>query len=178
MNSKAIIISGCVSATALAGAFLAGQSTTPSQPVAIPPSVVESSSGNEEVTEQADVADTSSRTADADAEVVRQDLTRSPVVITAPALAFEFDRNEVAANDKYADRVIRIMGSIYSIDDADQYGNPPVAWLQTEVYAGKVGVVIPRDEAATLRKYQSAAFDCYGAEKRFRVLAKDCTIAQ
>lgn len=183
MNAKAIVIGGCVSAIALATAFVAGQSITPPRPVVIPPSVVaQAVSDGDAPADQseriAEITDTAARTADADAEVVREDLARPPISIMAPALAFEFERNEVAANNKYGDRRVRITGAVYSIDDADRFGNPPVAWLQTDAYAANVGAIISRDQAATLQKYRGATFDCLGAEKEFRILAKACTVAQ
>lgn len=170
-----------MSASALAAAFVAGQAST-AKPEKVPSITPVAVGRGAEVFESAQVdaiaepMDTSARTADADAEARQQDLARASIIVMAPALALEFERNEVAANDKYADRKITITGSVYAIDDADQFGNPPIAWLQTDAYSAKVGAIISRDQAATLQKYRGVTLDCLGAQKRFRVIAKECVI--
>jgi hypothetical protein len=88
---------------------------------------------------------------------------QKPSAISAKQLLSEYQANEARADEKYKGKLLKLSGSVDSIDK-DIFDNP-IIWLKTDDMFSKVMVKFSSKDnthAATLNKNDNIEIDCIG----------------
>lgn len=83
-----------------------------------------------------------------------------PIDVTAKDLQRAYDANEVAADQQYRGRVLRVTGSVRSIDK--DFTDQPIVWLRTRDFGGVMSYFDDASGPASLRKGQKVTVRCVG----------------
>jgi flagellar basal body-associated protein FliL len=104
----------------------------------------------------------------------------SAIEVTAVELYSAYEANEVAADLKYKDKILRVTGVVTDIS-TDPFGYPTVSFGMDAYNINKVEATFNKSEAsniANLQKGQNITVNGAGNGKSFYVRLKNCTIVK